>query len=256
MRWLSSKRRFGAEGFTLVELLVVIMIIAILAAILLPALMQARKRAWLAHCQNNLRQIGQGWLMYYSDWDGNDPAWLVSGSGPDTWDTTWMAALYPAYVKSPEVFVCPEDRHLWPPHGAEIDDVGGVPSEFKACSYCAHDQASTHPDREVIVPGECWAPFGIGKDEHLIIVYEARHWCTWDVYEAFPRGCFPPDIGKPYKGTHEVGVCQVDDFCPRHLGTKGKRGMHILFRTGQLAWYPHGEWRNIDIEKMTHYDID
>lgn len=54
-----APRRFHPrQGFTLVELLVVISVIAMLAAILLPALSAARNSARKAFCQSNLRQLG------------------------------------------------------------------------------------------------------------------------------------------------------------------------------------------------------
>ena len=81
--WNSSIRRSFArqttrnasrpQGFTLVELLVVIGIIAVLIGTLLPALSRARSAARVTVCLSNMRQIGIGINMYASQNKGVMP---------------------------------------------------------------------------------------------------------------------------------------------------------------------------------------
>lgn len=57
-----------SQGFTLIEVLVVIAVIALLAALIMPTLRTARLKAYEAGCANNIRQLGMGMKLYSSDW--------------------------------------------------------------------------------------------------------------------------------------------------------------------------------------------
>lgn len=84
MRSISSncaERR--QRGFSLIELLVVIAIIAILAALLLPALAQAKERARVIQCLNDMRQLDVCWMIYIGD--NNDRVvlnWIPNSQPP------------------------------------------------------------------------------------------------------------------------------------------------------------------------------
>lgn len=110
----TSPRQAKGDGFSLIELLVVIGIVALLIALLLPALRAARDSANRTRCAAQLQQVGTAFHLYANENGGWLPAW---SSGWKTWprglpdDTpgpAWTIELIP-YLGDPDsaVYNCP-----------------------------------------------------------------------------------------------------------------------------------------------------
>ena len=77
----SKARRLHQQGFTLIEMLLVILIISLLVALLLPAIIQSREAARRAHCRNNLYQLSIALTNYHATY-GMLPPGCVNSTGP------------------------------------------------------------------------------------------------------------------------------------------------------------------------------
>jgi prepilin-type N-terminal cleavage/methylation domain-containing protein len=108
------------EGYTLVEVIVVVAIIGLLVSTLLPVLDQAREMARRAHCRENVRGLYRALLAYQGNLGDNDyfPAWRLNGSNYfDTKRALWTLVVH-QQVEAAAVFVCPSDRYAKPWKGA------------------------------------------------------------------------------------------------------------------------------------------
>ena len=132
----STPSRLRPAGFTLPEVLIVIVIIAVLAAIMLVLVRGMRERAQAAVCAQNLKQIGIGLHAYISENNGRFPngrahvSWLRDDSN-NSLGLSWYDAAAknlgrenyskkfndPAADPLPDVFCCPSG-HGKPYHPA------------------------------------------------------------------------------------------------------------------------------------------
>lgn len=123
-----SVRAQGARrnGFTLLELLIVIAIIALLIGILLPSLKRSIDLAKATACKSNLRQVGQALYLYRIDNNG----WLPqarAAAGPTggrrgerTPREPWFGQVVQTYLGDSGVLRCPKD-----PYGYRVADLRG-----------------------------------------------------------------------------------------------------------------------------------
>lgn len=107
------------QGFTLIEIMIVVLIIGMLAAIAIPSFVRARDTARTNTCINNLRQIDQAkemWAMEENKSGSDEPGW------GDIWE-------YIRGLSSGDQLECPADGTY------TINDVSTLPE----CDQADHE---------------------------------------------------------------------------------------------------------------------
>jgi prepilin-type N-terminal cleavage/methylation domain-containing protein len=109
-------RRFS-RGFTLTELMVVLVIIAALSAIAYPAIRFVRGRADRTACLSNLRQIGVGLESWLQDHNQTMPEWQAGRKSRNEVVPVLETELKP-YLDDEVIFHCPADREIFRKSGS------------------------------------------------------------------------------------------------------------------------------------------
>jgi len=104
---MHGTRNRSRAGFSLVELLVGMVIGALFVGMGLPAIQGAMTKAKQAGCASNMRQIGQGILLYAGENNGRLPNILCGGEDEDA---SWIKQLQPYLgTNYARVRICPAD---------------------------------------------------------------------------------------------------------------------------------------------------
>jgi prepilin-type N-terminal cleavage/methylation domain-containing protein len=138
------------DGFTLVELLLVLAVIALMAGIGLAVGSQVREKARQTVCVSNLRQIGQALTMYSQDYP--DSLYFLP---------VGLRYLYPRYVSDKRLFYCPND----------FTDYSTLPPSYFPVSYGYQYILTPIPEH----PSDHWANLYPQYGDNFPIVFDNRH---------------------------------------------------------------------------------
>ena len=118
------------HGFSLLELLVVIVLIGILAMLIITGLARVRESARRTSCASNLKQIGTAMFMY-ANVPTNRILPTANGTTSDPYvvgasSAMSLSLLYKGYVMDPKCFFCPS-LPLPPSHSSSLLAVPALP---------------------------------------------------------------------------------------------------------------------------------
>lgn len=122
-QWRCRVRIQGRKsGFTIIELLVVIVIVGILTGLLAQAVGRVKEKGRSIGCVSNMRQLGLGILMYADDQGGALPMATNFSVDKSSADRIWVTPIS-SYIHGRNVFICPSARRSsrfeprWPGRG-------------------------------------------------------------------------------------------------------------------------------------------
>jgi len=171
-------REIDMEGFTLVELLVVISIISLIMAITLPWLSEAREQGKRVTCLANMRNLTQGWIMYAQGNDDKlcssrtnwhvppenhwvaDGPWIPGNTVGGTAQAIKNGVLWPYVAETLDVYKCKSDRSERLRSYAIIESMNGwEQSSVAHPMYRRLSDVTPAGQRMVFLDAECLTPW-------------------------------------------------------------------------------------------------
>ena len=209
----------ASRGFSVIELLVVIVVLSILTAILLPALGRARDSARSAACKNNLKQIGHALNMHLQD---NALMMPTQRINTDARVADFMASTDPAYLRdlaihldNTQVYICPSA----PPHPQSSDG----PTAASDTSYLGNGVVMNRRFSAITNPGS------------VIFIQEYSHRTNFCYLR--PNGTsLGGDTGNLYESWKWDNAPADFSYSGRHAN-----GGNLLFLDGRVDWKTRDE---------------
>jgi type II secretory pathway pseudopilin PulG len=240
-------------GFTLIELVFVILTCALLGCLVVPALARSGDGGKRAVCFNNLRQLGMAMIMYGNDnrdflappnWDGGmagSPAgwlYLVSSRIPDPFvapwlnkgDSAWQTGLWWKYMPNAKVFLCPVD--IQSPTYTQNQRNNELSSYVMNGAVCGFQSGGVNRTCKI---SDAWSP-----DCYMLWVPDENALGPGN------EGAFEFNDGSNYPTTSEGGVAQLHTLAGGDILTVGGAVQFVSLQrfakesnssSNSLAWW-------------------
>jgi prepilin-type N-terminal cleavage/methylation domain-containing protein/prepilin-type processing-associated H-X9-DG protein len=241
------------KGFTLTEVLVVILIIAVLAAVLIPTVTSMKERASAAGCASNMRQCIAVSLMFSTEQNGRLPRLHVTngqlsgevGKTPLPVDerivsnpnTSWWPDLITTYAEAGTMISCPKLKV-----NAEKALTAGAPSK-RAPLGIGINYPYMAPNNTDAALGKTWVRLSEVPDQDRVVWFaDAAGEVTGDWKK---RVEFPGTGSCLFRGASTSGIAVM----PRHGGK-----INVGFVDGHVSLVSPSEinWGSTDTNRSKY----